>query len=228
MERCTLPLSGAFEFIKPGEKWLMRASTNNFAMTVDLVVVTSRWDFEVEEIVCSGKSWGPRPREKPYLEIASKQEVEERERRFDSYRQSKHLAYLTTMKTKRFVPLHQDHAIISRGEDQLVIVISSREAIPRDGDTGPGDFKVSGAAVGYKIDHMSAWRGPDHGTDRISYYRTTEGQIDEYLERVRRTHDVATSTPASQETPHERESAQDSRPSAPLAWDPYEIYGIDD
>lgn len=46
--RMILPMS-EYSFVEPGKKWLMRVSTNNQAMRVDILLVTSAMDFEVEE-----------------------------------------------------------------------------------------------------------------------------------------------------------------------------------
>lgn len=114
-----------YTLVKPGKKWLMRVSTNNQAMRVTRITVSSRWDFEVKEIVCGGDSWGACPREA----VESEEEVRERERQRDLYSRDEHPRHLAPMTTRVFTPPDPWRAIVPRGFDQLIVVVSNRGSI---------------------------------------------------------------------------------------------------
>jgi hypothetical protein len=177
----SLPMS-EYTLVEPGKKWLMRVSTNNQAMEVTRISVSSLWDFEVEEIVCGGESWGARPREA----TESAEEADERERRRDLYRQSRHLGYLSELKTKTFTPPGPGRAIVPRGFDQLVVVASNRATVRAEPAPSPEGAQICAAAFGFVVDLPGSFRGGDETTRSLPTWGPSERQIEEYLERVRR------------------------------------------
>ena len=183
----TLPMS-EYTLLEPGKKWLMRVSTNNQAMTVDCIVVSSFVDFEVEAIVCGGTSWGPRPREM----IASDQEIREHERWRNILTRNGSLKYLTQWKKKMFTPPDPRFAIVPRGIDQLVVVILNRGVPPIERVPSPEGSKIVAAAISHAIDLPGDFQGGDPAIRRVPSWNPSDRQIEEYLEQIRHSHAIAT------------------------------------
>lgn len=179
--RMILPMS-EYSFVEPGKKWLMRVSTNNQAMRVDILLVTSAMDFEVEEIVCGGKSWGARPKEA----FESDQNIGEREHARDVLNQSRYLKYLASWKVKKFTPPDLERAIVPRGFDQLVIVVSNRGVFPTEIAPSLESPKICAAALGDAMNSSEGSWGEEEAAWLVPRWNPSERQIEEYLDRIRR------------------------------------------
>ena len=160
----------------------MRVSTNNQAMRVGRLLVSSDTDFEVEEIVCGGRSWGALPRET----VESDREARERALLHDSWNQNEHLRYLVRWRRKMFTPPDPGCAIVLRGADQIVVVVSNRGIVPTEPVASPESSKICAVALGQRIDYSGGFREGDEAIRRVPSWNPSECQIEEYLEQVRR------------------------------------------
>lgn len=185
-ERSVLPMS-CYNFAERSERWLLDISTNNVAMRVEKIIVTSRWDFEVEEIVCGGVPWDERPRD-----VIPAPEREDRRRRGD-------LDVFWMSKMQEFHPPSPDRGIVPRGSHPLVIVVSSLAAVSREEAVDVSD-RVSGShicagAIGTAIHAWpshSDFREADEATQQLfapATWNASPGdrqrQIAAYLAQIR-------------------------------------------